>query len=59
LSCEVRRTCEWDTDAAEGSASHVLYVGEVVDAGETTPTVPGQDAPDVLRMEDTRMSYGG
>jgi flavin reductase (DIM6/NTAB) family NADH-FMN oxidoreductase RutF len=59
LSCEVRRTCDWDADTAEGAASHVLYVGEVVDAGESTPTVPGGEAPEVLRMEDTRMSYGG
>lgn len=46
LDCEVRQ------EVALGS--HTLFVGEVVDAGfakaEGTP---------VLRMEDTRMSYGG
>lgn len=46
LDCEVRQ------EVALGT--HTLFVGEVVDAGfakaEGTP---------VLRMEDTRMSYGG
>lgn len=46
LECEVRQ----DVDCG----SHTLFVGEVVDArfqkDEQTP---------VLRMEDTRMSYGG
>jgi flavin reductase (DIM6/NTAB) family NADH-FMN oxidoreductase RutF len=60
LSCEVRRTCDWGDGTAEGAASHALYVGEVVDAGESPPSVPGREAPpDILRMEDTRMSYGG
>jgi flavin reductase (DIM6/NTAB) family NADH-FMN oxidoreductase RutF len=45
--CEVRETLE--------TGGHTLFVGEVVDAGflrddESTP---------VLRMEDTRMNYGG
>ena len=44
--CEVRSTVD--------VGSHTLFVGEVVDAGfekeEETP---------VLRMEDTRMNYGG
>ena len=35
--------------------SHTLFVGEVVDAGAR----PGGDEVEVLRMEDTRMSYGG
>ena len=35
--------------------SHSLFVGEVLDAGFAAG---GEDAP-VLRMEDTRMSYGG
>ena len=34
--------------------SHTLFLGEVVDAGFQKP----EDTP-VLRMEDTRMSYGG
>jgi flavin reductase (DIM6/NTAB) family NADH-FMN oxidoreductase RutF len=33
---------------------HTLFVGEVVDAGFAKP----EDTP-VLRMEDTRMNYGG
>ncbi|HET6964682.1 MAG TPA: flavin reductase family protein [Acidimicrobiales bacterium] len=34
--------------------SHTLFLGEVVDCGN------GNDSPaEVLRMEDTRMSYGG
>jgi len=33
--------------------SHTVFVGEVRDCGETA------DMPDVLRMEDTRMNYGG
>lgn len=49
--------------------SHSLFVGEVVDCGVGTP--PGVDQPadgaggsedaldQLLRMEDTRMSYGG
>jgi flavin reductase (DIM6/NTAB) family NADH-FMN oxidoreductase RutF len=47
LDCEVRHTL--------GVGSHTLFVGEVVDAGFAAG---GEDAP-VLRMEDTRMSYGG
>ena len=34
--------------------SHTLFLGEVVDAGFRKP----EDTP-VLRMEDTRMNYGG
>jgi flavin reductase (DIM6/NTAB) family NADH-FMN oxidoreductase RutF len=44
--CEVRST----TDVG----SHTLFLGEVVDAGFQKP----EDTP-VLRMEDTRMNYGG
>ncbi|HET9690050.1 MAG TPA: flavin reductase family protein [Acidimicrobiales bacterium] len=36
--------------------SHTLFVGEVVDAGEADD--PGDDVT-VLRMDDTRMNYGG
>ena len=35
--------------------SHSLFVGEVLDAG----FAPGGEELPVLRMEDTRMSYGG
>jgi len=45
LDCRVARTVEL--------GSHVLYVGEVVDCGGDVEGV------EVLRMEDTRMSYGG
>jgi flavin reductase (DIM6/NTAB) family NADH-FMN oxidoreductase RutF len=46
LECEVRDTVE--------AGDHTLFVGEVVDAGFQKP----EDTP-VLRMEDTRMNYGG
>jgi flavin reductase (DIM6/NTAB) family NADH-FMN oxidoreductase RutF len=46
LDCEVRQGVE--------TGGHTLFIGEVVDCGfvkdESTP---------VLRMEDTRMNYGG
>jgi len=46
VDCEVRQTVD--------VGGHTLFLGEIVDAGfqkdEETP---------VLRMEDTRMSYGG
>ena len=44
--CEVRQQVP--------TGSHVLFVGEVVDAAFQKP----EDTP-VLRMEDTRMIYGG
>jgi hypothetical protein len=37
-------------------ASHLLYVGEVVDVGESTPSLVDDD---ILQMGDTRMNYGG
>jgi flavin reductase (DIM6/NTAB) family NADH-FMN oxidoreductase RutF len=46
VECEVRDTLEL--------GDHTLFVGEVVDAGFHKP----EDTP-VLRMEDTRMNYGG
>jgi flavin reductase (DIM6/NTAB) family NADH-FMN oxidoreductase RutF len=46
LDCEVRQTV--------GVGGHTLFVGEVVDAG-----FGADEATDVLRMEDTRMNYGG
>jgi flavin reductase (DIM6/NTAB) family NADH-FMN oxidoreductase RutF len=59
LDCEVRHTL--------GVGSHTLFVGEVVDAGFAQGGAGGEgangsDGPEdeeVLRMEDTRMSYGG
>jgi flavin reductase (DIM6/NTAB) family NADH-FMN oxidoreductase RutF len=49
LDCEVRHEVPL--------GSHVLFVGEVVDAGVGTGGADGLER--VLRMEDTRMSYGG
>ena len=47
LDCEVRHHVDL--------GSHVLFIGEVVAVDG-----PDADAPvDLLRMEDTRMSYGG
>jgi flavin reductase (DIM6/NTAB) family NADH-FMN oxidoreductase RutF len=46
LDCEVRH--------AVVTGGHTLFVGEVVDCG-----FAADEAADVLRMEDTRMSYGG
>ena len=46
LDCEVRERLE--------AGNHTFFVGEVVDAAFLGP----EDAP-VLRMEDTRMNYGG
>lgn len=46
LDCEVRQSLDL--------GHHTLFVGEVVDAGFQAD----EDTP-VLRMEDTRMSYGG
>ena len=46
VDCEVRTEVD--------CGGHTLFLGEVVDAGFAKP----EDTP-VLRMEDTRMSYGG
>jgi flavin reductase (DIM6/NTAB) family NADH-FMN oxidoreductase RutF len=46
LDCEVRETVP--------VGGHTMFVGEIVDAGFQAE----EDTP-VLRMEDTRMSYGG
>jgi flavin reductase (DIM6/NTAB) family NADH-FMN oxidoreductase RutF len=59
LACEVRHLMGWDADAPGTAASHVLFVGEVVDVGESEPEAGGPDDAGVLRMEDTRMNYGG
>ena len=47
LDCEVRHNVP--------AGSHTLFVGEVVDCDSRE----GSEDVDVLRMEDTRMSYGG
>jgi flavin reductase (DIM6/NTAB) family NADH-FMN oxidoreductase RutF len=59
LECRLRHTGDWDADDGVSRASHLLFVGEVVDAGERDPTGGVDDKPAVLRMEDTRMNYGG
>ena len=46
VDCELRQTVD--------CGGHDLFIGEVADAGFTK----AEDTP-VLRMEDTRMSYGG
>ncbi len=46
LDCEVRQEVD--------VGGHTLFVGEVVDA-----SFQADEDTDVLRMEDTRMSYGG
>ena len=46
LDCAVRQALDFE--------SHTLFIGEVVDAVFQKP----EETP-VLRMEDTRMSYGG
>ena len=46
LDCEVRQTVDVD--------GHTLFLGEIVDAAFQKP----EDTPP-LRMEDTRMNYGG
>jgi flavin reductase (DIM6/NTAB) family NADH-FMN oxidoreductase RutF len=63
LVCSVRSTTAWDALVRDGAeqpaASHVLVVGEVVDAGERERLgAPGDDDA-VLSMDDTRMNYGG
>jgi Flavin reductase like domain len=59
LSCRVRHTGDWGGSGALPPVSHVLYVGEVVDAGERVTTGSDGGGPEILRMEDTRMNYGG
>jgi flavin reductase (DIM6/NTAB) family NADH-FMN oxidoreductase RutF len=46
VECEVRQPVD--------CGSHTFFIGEVVDAGFLQP----EETP-VLRMEDTRMNYGG
>ncbi len=46
IDCEVRQLVE--------TGGHTFFIGEVVDAG----FLEDEETP-VLRMEDTRMNYGG
>ncbi|MDQ1395776.1 MAG: hypothetical protein QOG64_1035, partial [Acidimicrobiaceae bacterium] len=46
VECEVRNPVD--------CGDHTFFIGEVVDAGFSKP----EETP-VLRMEDTRMNYGG
>ena len=61
MSCEVRETV--GGGSADDGPSHVLVISEVTDVGGplSDEVVAGDDAgrPEVLRMEDTRMNYGG
>jgi flavin reductase (DIM6/NTAB) family NADH-FMN oxidoreductase RutF len=59
LSCRVRHTGDWGPEDGSPPASHLLFVGEVVDAGEEHPVGAEGGDPGILRMEDTRMNYGG
>ena len=63
LACSVLSVQGWDVGKDTDSASHVLVVGEVVDAGESDrlAAAGADDATDdaVLSMRDTRMNYGG
>jgi flavin reductase (DIM6/NTAB) family NADH-FMN oxidoreductase RutF len=59
LSCRVRHTGDWEGGDGTAPASHLLFVGEVVDAGEEHPVGAEGGGAGVLRMEDTRMNYGG
>jgi flavin reductase (DIM6/NTAB) family NADH-FMN oxidoreductase RutF len=43
-----------------GFDSHTVFFGEVLDCATGAPGAPGgDDVGEVLRMEDTRMNYGG
>jgi flavin reductase (DIM6/NTAB) family NADH-FMN oxidoreductase RutF len=46
IECEVRNAVDL--------GSHTFFIGEIVDAGFQQP-----EETEVLRMEDTRMNYGG
>jgi flavin reductase (DIM6/NTAB) family NADH-FMN oxidoreductase RutF len=50
LDCRVQREVDL--------GSHTLFIGEVVDAGGALADDDGESV-ELLRMEDTRMSYGG
>jgi flavin reductase (DIM6/NTAB) family NADH-FMN oxidoreductase RutF len=53
LDCEVRHSLDL--------GSHTWFVGEVVSVGEAEPASTTGDVAEagILRMEDTRMNYGG
>ena len=58
LACDVRTTL--DRPAPDGErASHVLFVGEVTDVGESAALSAGGEGAEALSMRDTRMNYGG
>lgn len=59
LACDVRYAGDGREGPGSPPASHVLFVGEVVDAGEGEGPTSGDGPPGILRMEDTRMNYGG
>lgn len=63
LACSVRSITTWDDLVPGGAdrpvASHVLVVGEVVDAGESDRMASSADDDVILTMTDTRMKYGG
>ena len=58
LACEVRTTLDWDRPGGE-PASHVLFVGEVADVGESEALAEWAEDVEVLAMRHTRMNYGG
>ena len=62
LACALRQTVGLEAGPAE-EGSHVLFIGEVVDVGELpgggAEPEDGSGRGQVLRMEDTRMNYGG
>ncbi|MEL7206863.1 MAG: flavin reductase, partial [Actinomycetota bacterium] len=51
LDCEVRQAVE--------VGNHTFFIGEVVDAGFGGDDPEAAEATELLRMEDTRMNYGG
>ena len=60
LACAVRSIV--DGAGGHDEVSHRLVVGEVTDVGgplSEEDAVSGGGRPEVLRMEDTRMNYGG
>jgi flavin reductase (DIM6/NTAB) family NADH-FMN oxidoreductase RutF len=64
LACAVRHVERWDGGGGGApAASHALFVGEVIDAGEdasgTDAAGDGGGHPEILQMGDTRMNYGG
>ncbi len=59
LACELREAHGWEGISAV-PPSHALFVGEVVDVGESGPDAEGRtEPPEVLAMRHTRMNYGG